>query len=1110
MPVKLTCPKCGAKVPLTEPLPLPGSEVQCTGCASGLAVSYPQGVMDKLRERGKRFAEPGAARRPAPRVPTRKAGRRSVPAAPPPPPAGTDRVRSVIGGGAGTFAATEIDRTYVEPTQIGEPEQPSFVEIDRTIPAIRSPYGGLPNNAHEPETHRTLRPPPEEEKTTRFADLEDSLDTSEATARPERRAPMSKPAKKRSSRTAAANAPAPRKGQAPKKGRRGALGCLSGMATMGLAGVALGAVAAAAAAGGGYWYYSQDLPSIEALQAYEPATVTVVTDAHGEIMGEIFEQRRYVVSLDQIPDHVQNAFLAAEDANFWNHGGIDYMGIARAMGRNLAKGRMAQGASTITQQVARNFLLTKDKKIERKIKEIILSWRIEEAYSKEHILYLYLNEIFLGSQAYGVEAASRAYFGKSVADISVAEAAILAGLPQRPSDYSPHRHWRKAKERQSYVVGQMIAKGYLTEAEGQAALAEEITIVPRGSAFLEQAPHFTEHVRRYLVERYGEERVLNEGLQVRTTCDLELQRVAQEAVTRGVHDADQRMGFRRDAITHLTSDTAIEQKRAEHEKKMRAAWAAAQDAAGRVAEPETSILEAGQVLEAVVLEVKPSYARVGIGEHEGIIPLGWSDWVYHPNPRLSWRFRDAKSLTEKFDLDGDGSKETQILQRGDVVLVKIEALSTQEDAVAKTFRGTPGAERPYVAIRLWQTPEVESALLSMDVSTGAVRAMVGGADFTSSQFNRAVQSRRQVGSTFKPIVYGAAIETRKVTTASIVADAPLAFATSEEFVWKPANYGHDYLGNITLRKALAMSRNTSTVRVLEAMDPGMNDDVVYTFARKLGIGGAPLHTLPEDFVPKPDNDLLCPWTLETRNSTICMDRFPPKDPNLSNTRHRQQLKPGDEYWCRSCDMSMGLGSASLTMEELVRAYSAFATDGQLVEPYYVEEVRDRHGKILESREPARFAQVIDPETASITRWLLRGVVEGGTGYDAQRELGLQGLAGKTGTTNDEKDAWFVGFTNDVITAVWVGFDQPRTLGVSSTGGRTALPIWIDYMRVAAPKDQDRPFRMAGEIEWAQIDEATGRRVKGGGRAYPFIRGTAPEASGMEAGQVSLQDLTTEF
>ena len=397
--------------------------------------------------------------------------------------------------------------------------------------------------------------------------------------------------------------------------------------------------------------------------------------------------------------------------------------------------------------------------------------------------------------------------------------------------------------------------------------------------------------------------------------------------------------------------------------------------------------------------------------------------------------------------------------------------------------------------------------MSIDANTGAVRAMVGGADFAKSEFNRAIQAKRQVGSTFKPIVYAAAIDSEKLTSATIVPDVRgSSYATESGFVWKPDNYGDEYLGNITLRKALAMSKNTCTIKVLEVMDPGMNDDVLYKFARKLGIGGPPSHTLPDDWVTKPDNDHLCPWVREHRESTICMDRFPPKDPNISNTRHRLQMKPDEVYMCRACDMSMGLGSASLTMEELVRAYSAFATGGKLVTPYYIEEVRDRNGNVLEKHEPMEAPEVIRPEVATVATWLLENVAYYGTGAPAYQQLRIR-MAGKTGTTQDFKDAWFVGYTNDVLTAAWVGFDEPRSLGLSSTGGRTALPIWVDVMREAAPKEKDRRFPIYGDIEWFNIDEAKGTRVTSGGRKYPFIRGTEPESTGVGAGETDSSDHT---
>jgi penicillin-binding protein 1A len=1050
-------------------------------------VTYPEGVIDKLRERGKTFQSEESARRDAG---SRAAALSPKAKVPPPPSHKPLSLPAPSTPAPRALSQEEAAPTQVDPTMVQEPNEDGYFE--RTVPSARTPYGGLPDNAPEPEGD--LVGLPEDMEPT---DVDDMPVVQAATkpARPQAAAKKVPDVKRRG------------KAGPPARSRLG--GCIKRLFLVTVLLLIVGTVAGLAAAGGGYWYFSRDLPTIEALQGYRPPTVTVVYDHKGQMLGEIYEERRYVVPLEEIPEHVQNAFIASEDAKFWEHGGVDYLGLVRAMGKNLREGRLAQGASTITQQVTRNFLLTREKKIQRKIKEILLAWRIEGTYSKEHILYLYLNEIYLGSGAYGVEAASRVYFDKPVKDVTVAEAALLAGLPQRPSDYSPHRHWSKARERQRYALDQMVDNGYLTRAEADTAFAEEVKIVERKNEFLHTAPHVTEYARRYLVDTYGHDRVYNEGLQVWTTCDLDLQKVAQDAVVKGVHDVDQRMGFRREGIETLPDEATIATRRSEIEKEMRAQWARDQDPAGRVEPPDVSILVPGEVYTGVLLEVQRKWARVGIGDHEGVIPMAWSDWVYKPNPKRSWRFRTQDDLTEEVDDDGDRKKDGGILRKGDVVLVKVEALSTREESVAKTFKKTPGEDAERVAVRLWQEPEVEGALMSFDLHTGAVRAMVGGADFETSEFNRAIQARRQVGSTFKPIVYAAAIDSQRMTTASMVTDGPLAYSTDQDFIWKPANYGDDYLGNVTLRKALALSRNTCTVRVLDAIDPGMNEDVVYSFARALGIGGPPTHALPEGWVPSPENDLLCPWVREHKESTICMDHYPPRtDTELSNTRHRRELKPDDVHMCRSCDLSMGLGSASLTMDELMRAYSVFGTNGKLVQPYYIEEVRDLDGNVLEKHEPQEFAQVIDPGVASIMSWLLQGVVREGTGARASK-LGLT-LAGKTGTTNDEKDTWFVGFNPDVITSAWVGYDQPRTLGISSTGGRTALPIWMDYMRVAIPKENNKYFSMEGDIEWAWIEDETGRRVSDGGRKYPFLEGTVPESTGISAGQLTLEDLTTEL
>lgn len=864
----------------------------------------------------------------------------------------------------------------------------------------------------------------------------------------------------------------------------------------------------------GYRYIADQLPSVDTLRAYQPATVTMVYAKDGTLLGEIYEERRYVTPLEKIPKHVQDAFVAAEDGNFWTHSGISYTSIARALWANLSSGRKTQGGSTITQQVAKNFLLTSDKNYERKAKEAVLSWRIEEAYSKEHILFLYLNEIFFGSQAYGVEAAARTFFGKHIEDVTLGEAAILAGLPPRPSDYNPLTNIEAALNRQRYVLDRMMALNLITQAQADAARAENIRIVPRNNVFLEQTPHFTEYARRYLVDRYGEQKVLNEGLQVITTCDPELQRHAQQVVTSGVAHMDERLGLRRDAIETLASEAERAKRIEEHEAAMRKTWLAETDPTGRTPPPERSILSIGKTYDAVITQVSKRWAKVRIGAHEGVVPISWSTWIYAPDPEQSWKWRQQDDLTRKYDFTGDGKVDGAILRAGDVVQVRVEGLNTRDKKMAANFAGTPGEKAELVAARIVQTPEVESAMLSFDLATGAVRAMVGGADFNRSQLNRAVQAYRQVGSTFKPIVYAAAIHSKKLTAGSVLLDAELAIVNElTDEVWKPQNYDGKFMGHMTLRKALAQSRNVVTVRAMDLVDPSMRTGVVYGFARALGIGGPPTHKLPADWVVSPETDHLCPWIPETpKMARSCIDRWPPLEPGVSVKDHRARLsQPNAGSWkCRECDLSLALGSASLTMEELARAYAVFGNGGVWVDPYYIEEVRDREGNVLEKHQAPPPYQVIPPELATIMTWLLEGVVEAGTATLAKAELGIH-IAGKTGTTNDEKDVWFVGYTPDVITAVWVGYDQPRSLGRSSTGGAIALPLWIDYMRLAAPKAKDREFPEWGKVEWATINEWSGQRTSGWGRQYPFLEGTLPPmAVAKKEDDAEIPDLATDL
>lgn len=945
-------------------------------------------------------------------------------------------------------------------------------------------------------------------------------------------APPRKPAEKPRKEAPPPKAPRPPKATAtPKPGRR--RGFLGWVVRLGALALVLGLIGLMGVAGL-FFYYSRELPTVEALGQYRPPTVTVVYDREGRVLGEIYEKRRYVVELDQIPKHVQDAFIAAEDANFWEHDGIDVGGIFRAVGRNLAKGKAAQGASTITQQVARNFLLTSEKTVTRKIKEIILARRIEDTFDKQHILYLYLNQIYLGSGAYGVEAAARTYFDKHVQDLTLAEAAILAGLPQRPSDYSPLNHWEKARARQEYVLTQLLQKGYIDQATHDATLATTVNIVNKENPFLGQAPWFTEHVRRYLVETYGFDKVYNDGLSVDTTCDLDLQKVAQKSVEDGTLRADNRVGWRGPA-EHLEEgaiqarlDTQEEALRKEASRTVLRVAAQESPEGGYGPVPEISPLTAGRRYEAVVLEVAQKHAVVGIGRHRALIPLSWSAWTYKPNPDRSFKGRQQDDLT-------------RVLTRGDVVQVTLEGLNTEEFDNLKGYTGAgPG---PFAAARLYQSPELESALLSYRLEDGAVLAMVGGVDFEESEYNRATQARRQVGSTFKPIVYAAAIETKKITAGSIVQDAPLVFNVLDEKLWKPDNYGEDFLGNITLRKALQMSRNVCTIRVLDKI--GL--DAVFDMAgprlrigydkpvchRELIVEGEACEGSTE---PSPVAGRVwctgcepstCPL-VETTAETSCLDQPVTEgeaqwchscDVNLRvcDWIAEERMPEGDrcvdrrkdadgQVWCRSCDLSMGLGSSSLTMVELTRAYSSFATYGKLVEPHWIDRVVDRDGTVIESwTPPEAWPQVIDKGVASIAHWLLVQVVQGGTASKAQR-LGLN-LAGKTGTTNDFFDAWFVGYNPDLITTVWVGYDQPRSMGQSFTGGETSLPIWMDYMEEAAPKDKDRPFPPLPGVESVPIDESTGRVAKGG-YPIPMLPGTAPTNTVVEVGQKTSEDLLT--
>lgn len=610
-----------------------------------------------------------------------------------------------------------------------------------------------------------------------------------------------------------------------------------------------------------------DFPSIEPAAAYRPSISSKIYDRNNALVGEIFLEKRTVVPFQSIPKHVVEAFVAAEDAQFFRHRGIDYFGIARATVKNLLRGRFAQGGSTITQQTVKSLFLTPEKSIRRKLKEMILAKRIEEKLSKEEILYLYLNQIYLGDGAYGVEAASRSYFGRGVSQITLAEGALLAGLAQAPSLHNPRTRADQAKARQKYVLRRMAEVGFLTAEEADRAYAARITLAPPGS-FRSRAAYFLEYVRTYLQEKYGAEALYRDELKIYTTIDAALQEAAHEALVDGVKKTQER------------------------------------------------------------------------NKEEGL----------------------------------------------------------------------------------------QGAFLALDPRTGAVLAMVGGVDFAKSQFNRALQARRQPGSAFKPIVYAAALDKGR-TVVSTVDDSPIEFERDETEMWKPRNYDGTFLGPIPMLTALAQSRNLATIRLLNEIGVG----TALQMARTLGIES-------------------------------------PIERNLS----------------------IALGSSGVTPLEMCVAYSAFANGGERVTPIFIREVRDGAGRTLESNGP-RIDRAIAPETAYLTVRMMEEVIRSGTGKGA-RGLGAN-IAGKTGTTNENTDAWFIGYTPDLVSAVWVGFDTPKPIGTHEAAASVALPIWARFMGRALSRFPDREFPAPPGITFARVDPATGKAVPPGsseGIVLPFRLGTVPE------------------
>jgi len=711
-----------------------------------------------------------------------------------------------------------------------------------------------------------------------------------------------------------------------------------------------------------YYTISKSLPRITSLRDYHPPVITTVYSDDNRKIAEFYKERRIVVPLAEIPDLLVEAFIAAEDDRFYEHQGVDLISIVRAFFKNIEAGTIVQGGSTITQQVTKSFFLTPERSYTRKLKEAILAYRIEKAFTKEEILYLYLNQIYLGHGAYGVEAAAENYFDKSARELDLAECAMLAGLPQAPSRYSPFRHPERARQRQLYVLNRMVAEGYISEGDAQEAADRQLDIQPRKNWYIEEVPFYTEHARQYIEKQYGTEALYEGGLKVYTAVNIEMQKIAREEIEVGLRALDKRQGYR-GPLRRLQAEEIEPYVQQLSEKR------------------EEEPLESGTIVEGVVIKVDDSdkIVTVRLGGGRGIIAFEDMNWAREPNPEVPYREPMIR-------------RPGQALTQGDVVQVRLK----DRDAEAELWN-----------LALEQEPVAQAALLCIEAETGMVKAMVGGRDFRQSQFNRAIQSRRQPGSAFKPIVYAAALD-MGYTPATVIIDSPIVFQDEEQdFKWKPKNYGEKFYGPTLFRQALAKSRNVITIKILQ--DIGI--DYVIDYAHRLGISAQ-------------------------------MNR----------------------------DLSIALGSAGVSLLELVNAYSVFNNYGYLVEPCFVTRVLDREGNVLEEFMP-RKERVIEKSTAFIMTSLLEGVVQNGTGWRA-KALGRP-TAGKTGTTNDLYDAWFMGYVPQYTTGVWVGFDEEASLGQYETGSRAASPIWVAFMKRILDEEPVRVFPVPEGVVFTQIDAETG-------------------------------------
>lgn len=763
----------------------------------------------------------------------------------------------------------------------------------------------------------------------------------------------------------------------------------------------LGLIAGVALIVGIFSFYGKDLPDYSQLKDYQPPIVTRLYAGDGRLLAEFAQEKRIFIPIENIPDLVKNAFISAEDKNFYEHEGVDIFAIVRAAltnVKNLGQNRRPVGASTITQQVAKNFLLTNEVKIERKIKEAILAYRMEKAMSKDRLLELYLNEIFLGARAYGVAAAAQHYFDKSLDELTIAEAAYLAGLPKAPNNYHPVRNHERALKQRNLMIDRMEDNGYIEKAQADLAKLEPLEIVQRDEENSVDAPFFAEEVRRVLANEYGEDSLYGGGLAVRTTIDPKLQNIAESALRDGLKAYDRRHGYR-GPVNHFDNT---------------AEWL---DKLKNQTKPQ-GLIEGWRL--AFVREVSGAQAILGFeDETKGTLKLEHAKWA-------------RKCTHECYGLGPEITGVDQVVKKGDVIIVS-------------PVKGEKGN------YELQQIPLIQGALIAIDPHTGRILAMQGGWSYQYgvSEFNRAVQADRQPGSAFKPFVYLAALD-KGFTPATLVLDAPFAIEDRPGHFWSPTNYSNEYYGPTPIRVGVEKSKNLMTVRLADYL--GM--DVIAEYAQRFGI----TDNMPEV-------------------------------------------------------LSMSLGAGETTLLKMTSAYAVLVNGGKKVEPTMIDRIQDRHGKTILRHDdrpcqdcgdlvkwqgqavpelPDTREQIEDERTAYQMVSILEGVVQRGTGV---RIKSLdRPLAGKTGTTNESKDAWFIGFSPDLVVGVFMGFDDPRSLGKRETGSSVAVPVFKDFMEQALKDEPIVPFRMPRGIRNVQINAETGVRAQPGDEKViweSFLVGTEP-------------------